>query len=585
MTSSPAASHKAAAKPAMPGDSEASAAFERSRLVALFCVALLVPALLVLDGPRDWRLALLVSTPTLPLMVALLLVRSHGAPWAFAAQFGVGVLSLAALAASGFGFAVPALIFALMLIDGLLVNRAMSRSPVLSATIAGGGLAGLMASAFFGSTAAPAGMSGLMVWLVLPSLVQLGTAIVVWRTHATFRRKSDQDPSGILHRSVDRAQREVGALLDGQGRVDDVTGNMRDVMGLRASDAMGRGLIDRLHVLDRPNFLKAIAEAAGDSTSTVLRLRFNRLDASDMPGTFRWFEGRVSPVSGHQGAALMMVRDIHDEMAILTADADRRLKAEEERRGRAAFLADLSHDVRTPLNAIIGFSELLSNPMTQPREPARITEYADIVHRSGRDLLEVVTLLVEMTRLENGAFEFIEEVAKPQDLLDGLRETLAEAIERPDFALKRKGHLDVEWLVDRRAIRQVLFGIGSTIIDQNAAADLCVTVACNTEDIRFHFSICDEDSSKSAGRRTVTAGISTEVAKALVALMGGTIIFEDGAQAVQASLSLPLGGRGQDTAGNGPAMPVNLSQKRIQKHNAVALSGNKDSKHVRMNHG
>ncbi len=396
---------------------------------------------------------------------------------------------------------------------------------------------------------------------MIPSLAQLGTAIVVWRKSTAWRRKSDADPMGVLHRSVDRAQREVGLLLDSQGRADDVTGNVRDVMGLRASDALGRGLVDRLHVLDRPGYLKAVAEAAGDSASSVLRLRFTRLDIPDGEKTFRWFEGRIFPVTGQNGAALMMIRDINEEMSILTADADRRRKAEEERRRRATFLADLSHDVRTPLNAIIGFAELLANPMTQPKEAARITEYANIVHRSGRDLLEVVTMLVEMTRVENGAFEFVEEPAKPRALIANLRDALADAVERPDLAVQAAGDLDCsDWVVDRRAIRQVMFGVASTIIDQHSAADLSLTLTRKADDMILSFAAESVETSRPGGRRTVTAGLSMEVANALTAIMGGSLQVEEADGVMRARLTLPLGGRGQEVTEEDA--PVALSEVR-----------------------
>jgi two-component system, cell cycle sensor histidine kinase DivJ len=550
------------AKPALIGESEAAIAFERSRMVALFIAALLVPLLLVLDGPRDWRLAFLAATPTIPPMVALAFLRRFGVDTALAVQFGLGALCASVAAAAGFGFAVPALIVALMVIDSLLIGRRISNSPQVAALIGLSGFLAISTSAAIGGFEASGSVRGTLIWLVIPSLLQLGTAILVWRRSTAWRRKSDHDPMGLLLRSVDLAQREAGVLFDQHGRAEDVTGNIHDVVGLRAADALGRGLIERMHVLDRPAFLKAIAEAAGDAVANTLRLRLTRLDIPEGDTTFRWFEGRIFPIAGQMGSALMMMRDINEEIGILAADAARRRKQEEERQRRSGFLSDLSHDVRTPLNAIIGFAELLANPQTQPREKERITEYAGIVHRSGRDLLEVVTMLVEMTRVENGAFEFIEEPAKPSVLIDGLRETLSEATERRDFQIRATGDLDcLDWQVDRRAARQVLFGVGSTIIDQHVRADLCVHVERDAGNIRFAFSICGDEASRHAGRRTVTAGLSLEVAKALVGIMGGEISIDDSSNFARATLMLPIAGRNPET----DHQPIALAEARARR--------------------
>ncbi len=85
-------------------------------------------------------------------------------------------------------------------------------------------------------------LRSLLPLLILPSLAQIGVAMLQWRASSGWRRSSDHNPMGVLHASVDRAQREVGVLLDPQGRVEDVTGNVREVMGLRVCDASGAGL-------------------------------------------------------------------------------------------------------------------------------------------------------------------------------------------------------------------------------------------------------------------------------------------------------------------------------------------------------
>jgi two-component system, cell cycle sensor histidine kinase DivJ len=559
---------------------DAETVFERSRLAAVFVAALLVPALLVIDGPRDWRLALVAATPILPPISALLTLRRFGVDAATATQFGIGTLLATIAAASGFGMAVPALIVTLMVMDGLLISRQIWRTTLTACLIVAAGMLCILVGGLLGGLDPVAEIRTVLLWLILPTIVQLGSAIVAWRSTTSFRRESEGEADGVLHNSVDRAQREVGLLLDHLGRVEDVTGNVRDVMGLRASDVSGRSLVDRLHVLDRPAFLRAVADAASDSRSNVLRLRFARLDEAATDGGFRWFEGRVFPVSARTGAALLMVRDINEEMTALAADADRRRKAEDERRRRAGFLADLSHDVRTPLNAIIGFSELLSNPITQPKEAARITEYADIVHRSGRDLLEVVTMLVEMTRVENGAFEFLEEAHKPQTLIEQLRETLSEAIERPDFVIRASGDVQqAGWMVDRRAARQVLFGIGSTLVDLQSTADLAVHVSTIGSEIRFRFEAAASEG-RPAGRRTVTAGLSLEVARSLACIMGGHIVMQGEALAPVAELVLPLGGREDQRATSDNLVElaaVRAARATASWSNALNLAGWSDA--------
>jgi two-component system cell cycle sensor histidine kinase PleC len=87
----------------------------------------------------------------------------------------------------------------------------------------------------------------------------------------------------------------------------------------------------------------------------------------------------------------------YTERAIRAARAE----AELNHRSKSAFLSTMSHELRTPLNAIIGFSDLIRQPgATTQREAA---DYADHIANAGRRLLEVVSDVMDMSKLESGA--------------------------------------------------------------------------------------------------------------------------------------------------------------------------------------
>ncbi len=79
-----------------------------------------------------------------------------------------------------------------------------------------------------------------------------------------------------------------------------------------------------------------------------------------------------------------------------------KIKAEEGEKLKSAFLMNLSHEVRTPMNAIIGFSDLLLNPNLTQEEKA---EYIKIIHQSGKNLIEIIDDLVEMSKIEINSIE------------------------------------------------------------------------------------------------------------------------------------------------------------------------------------
>jgi signal transduction histidine kinase len=76
-------------------------------------------------------------------------------------------------------------------------------------------------------------------------------------------------------------------------------------------------------------------------------------------------------------------------------------------RAKSTFLANMSHELRTPLNAIIGFSDFMR---CEPLSPSALKEYADYIHESGTHLLEIVTEVLDLARIEAGKMELNEDI-------------------------------------------------------------------------------------------------------------------------------------------------------------------------------
>lgn len=73
-------------------------------------------------------------------------------------------------------------------------------------------------------------------------------------------------------------------------------------------------------------------------------------------------------------------------------------KAEQASRLKSAFLATVSHELRTPLNGILGFADLLRNELDDPEQQ----QYAEIIHNSGEHLLQLVSEILDLAKIESG---------------------------------------------------------------------------------------------------------------------------------------------------------------------------------------
>lgn len=157
---------------------------------------------------------------------------------------------------------------------------------------------------------------------------------------------------------------------------------------------------------------------AGESCKIDLELRLDLLNTGeykwvDLKGVAQEFDerGKVTKVLGFI-ADIQKRRD--DEQALIEA----KHRAEESDRLKSAFLANVSHEIRTPLNAIVGFSEVIAHTENECERE----EYLDIVKANSNLLLHLINDILDLSRIESGKMEFIDENIQMDELCEELRQ-------------------------------------------------------------------------------------------------------------------------------------------------------------------
>jgi signal transduction histidine kinase len=139
--------------------------------------------------------------------------------------------------------------------------------------------------------------------------------------------------------------------------------------------------------------------------------------------------------------------------------------AERASTAKSAFLANMSHELRTPLNAVMGFSELIKSEYFGPIGDGRYREYAGLIHGAGSHLLDLITDVLDMSKIEAGKLELNKEsVATVQiirDCVDLLEERAASAgVTLRIDTVGAPRAVDA----DRRALKQILLNLLSNAI-------------------------------------------------------------------------------------------------------------------------
>lgn len=248
-------------------------------------------------------------------------------------------------------------------------------------------------------------------------------------------------------------------------------------------------------------------------------------------------------------------RELRDKLAATAAAAAR---TDELSRTKSQFFAQATHELRTPLSAILGFSEAIRQEMFGPVANSRYLEYAGLIHDAGSHLLSLINDLLDNSRLEAGKMEMapirMSGAALARSALD-LVELLAN---RRDIALATSGLPTCPDLnVDPRALKQVLVNLLSNAIkytlpggridlrfvardDGGVAIEIADTgIGMSVEDLRVAFEPFGRANAIEARRQQGT-GLGLSLARALVRLHGGDLTLASRLDAgTTATVTLP----------------------------------------------
>lgn len=147
------------------------------------------------------------------------------------------------------------------------------------------------------------------------------------------------------------------------------------------------------------------------------------------------------------------------------------MQANRASKAKSIFLSNMSHDIRTPMNAIIGFTALA---ITHIQEREQVEEYLKKIMTSGNHLLSLINDVLDMSRIESGRMHLDEKPCRLPDILHGLRNILQADIRAKnlDFYIDAVDILDEDIYCDKLRLNQVLLNLLSNAVKYTGAGGI-----------------------------------------------------------------------------------------------------------------
>lgn len=164
----------------------------------------------------------------------------------------------------------------------------------------------------------------------------------------------------------------------------------------------------------------------------------------------------IEPVSEQN--MLFLAHDITERKKMESDLVKAKERAEAGEKLKSSFLSNMSHEVRTPMNAILGFSDLLRDP---EMDAAQRDQYINIIQKRGTDLLKMISDIMDISKIESNSLDILHRAVRIHSLIveiiDSTRKKLEEYPSKK-IELITECHIDNDLLVsgDKYRIRQVI---------------------------------------------------------------------------------------------------------------------------------
>lgn len=160
--------------------------------------------------------------------------------------------------------------------------------------------------------------------------------------------------------------------------------------------------------------------------------------------------------------------EIRSEMEQKNLLQDALLQANRANKAKSAFLSNMSHDIRTPMNAIVGFTALA---ITHIDRPDQVEEYLKKIMTSGNHLLSLINDVLDMSRIESGKMHLEEKACSLPDILHGLRSIVQSDIHAKQLELyiDTVDVMDEDIYCDKLRLNQVLLNLLSNAVKYTPA--------------------------------------------------------------------------------------------------------------------
>ena len=370
-----------------------------------------------------------------------------------------------------------------------------------------------------------------------------------------FRKAAARTSGGPVWRG---GPDDIVASIYDNGVIIEISPSAAEMIGATGT-LVGRSLYDFVRRDDRPAVRAAMASAAENDVlaeTAERRAEFGllRVGRAVMPAeiTFRSLgANRLCALIRNRGEEFARRREARIAAERPAPETNPSLDPDR--------IADLSHEMKTPINAIMGFADAMRAETFGPLGDDKYREYAELIHSSGAHLMDLIGAVLDSAKIRAGRFELTPQPGDPGAVARECAAMIRTETEKAELNFIVNIAPDLpEAMIDARAVKQILINLLSNAVKFTGEGEIELTVEekCGALDfvvrdtgIGMNRTVLAKlggrfsDTHQSGVRGTDGAGLGLALAFSLAKLHGGALrIDSEPGEGTTARLTLPLRG-------------------------------------------
>ena len=298
---------------------------------------------------------------------------------------------------------------------------------------------------------------------IVAGLALLVILLILRRSHVTLRQKNTEiSYRDELFQKLSLNVDDVFLMVDVKTtKADYVSPNIERLLGVPEDEARQNiHILDRLHPKDARGHGKNLLEGLLSGEQREWDHEYEHLETKER----RWFHiiAIGSEVEGRT-KYILVLSDRTADRQVNQALSDAVAAAETANRAKSTFLSNMSHDIRTPMNAIIGFTTLA---LSNIDDTERVKDYLAKTLASSNHLLSLINDVLDMSRIESGKIHLEEVEVNLSDVLHDLKTIVSGQIyaKQLELYMDSMDVTDEDVYCDKTRLNQILLNLLSNAI-------------------------------------------------------------------------------------------------------------------------